>query len=86
MYVEGRATEDPYYRRTTKQREHELLQMRDDYCEIRTTRKDKTDKQRSFVARDTWTQAIYATIVDAKSNGDVDNATRMKHCIATLCS
>ena len=85
MYVEGRATDDPYYRRTTEQREHGLLQVRDDYCEIGTNRKDKTDKQRSVVARDTGTQAINAIIVDAKSNGEVDNATRMKHCIATLC-
>ena len=44
----------------------------------------KTDKQWSFVARDTWSQAIYAIIVDAKGYGDVDGGNGLKHCITTL--
>ena len=39
----------------------------------------KTDKQRSFVAGDTWSQALYTSIVYAKGNGDVDSAKGLKH-------
>ena len=82
--LEPRAVEDPHYRRTIEQGEHGIPQVCDDYCEICGNAKDETDKQWSLVARDTWPQAIYANIVDAKGNGDVEGAKGLKNFMTIL--
>ena len=82
--VEARAIEDPHYKLTKDEKKQGLPQICADYCEIGEDANDKTDKQYCLVARDRWSKAIYATVVEAKGNSDVHCAKGLKAFIESI--
>ena len=81
--VEARATEDPHYKRTVEERSEGNPQICADYCEIGEDESDETDKQTCLVARDKWSKAMFAMVVEVKGHGDEDSAKGLRQFISS---
>ena len=81
--VEARAVEDLHYKQIEEERSQGNPQICADYCEISDDEKDKNDKQFCFVARDKWSKAMHADLVDVKGDGNVQVAKGLKKFITS---
>ena len=81
--VEARATEDQHYKRTAEERHEGLPQICIDYFEIGEDEDDKTDKQTCPVARDKWSQAMFAMVFEVKGDDDKESARGLRRFITS---